>query len=377
MRIGFDAKRAFHNFRGLGNYSRTLIEGQLEFYPDDQYHLFTPTFGDLRSVDWESRHPAAFIHTPQNFLAKLVHPLWRSFGMATEIQAHGIDIFHGLSHEFPYRLERAKVKTIVTIHDLIFLRYPEFFTWVDRRTYLRKLRYATRTADCIVAICEQTKQDLIDFMHVPASRIKVVYQSCSPLFYDHPDESYRVEVLRRYEIHQPYLLSVGALEARKNLVMLVEAFAELKDQVPHDLILVGNGKWEYRKLIEAAIARHGLASRVKFLPNVAQGELPSLYQSADLFVYPSLFEGFGIPIIEAMFCGLPVVTSQGSCFAESGGDAALYVDPKRVEDISDGMLKVLSDRDLHQKMSTRGKAYVQKFHLKETSKNMHKVYQAM
>ncbi|HVJ64282.1 MAG TPA: glycosyltransferase family 1 protein [Bdellovibrionota bacterium] len=374
MKIGFDAKRVFHNFRGLGNYSRTLVDGLMEYYPSDDYHLYTPAFGDFRSLDWHKAHPTAKVHTPENFLAKLAHPLWRSFGLRGQILAEDLDIYHGLSHEIPFGLQEAKVKTVVTVHDLIFLRYPEFFPWVDRQTYRQKIKYATRAADCVVAVCEQTKQDLVDFMYVPESRIKVVYQSCSPAFYEAPVTSKKESVLHKHGVTEPYVLSVGALEPRKNTVALVEAFGQIKDEVPHHLVIVGRGKWEYRKEVEAAIRASALTARVKILQDVENEDLTSFYAGADLLAYPSHFEGFGIPIVEAQFIGTPVVTSTGSCFAESGGEAALYVDPKSSESIADGMLKVLTSRDLHEQMAKRGRAHAQKFHLRETSKNIHQLY---
>lgn len=377
MKIGFDAKRVFHNFRGLGNYSRTLVEGLLEFYPDNEYHLYTPAFGDLRSLAWKKKHWASHIHTPENFLGKLAHPLWRSFGLASQVKQDGMDIYHGLSHEIPYGLASAKLKTVVTVHDLIFLRYPQFFPWVDRQTYFRKTRYAAESADCVVAVCEQTKRDLVDFMHIPEAKVKVVYQSCSPIFYDAPTEMNLDAAKAKYSLKTPFILSVGALEERKNYLTLLDAYAKIKDVVPHDLVIAGKGKWDYRKKLEAKLDQHQLRSRVKVIDGLSTEELASIYQLSDLFVYPSLFEGFGIPIIEALFCGVPVVTSVGSCFPESGGPSSKYVDPNNFEELAAEMLVVITNRTLHHQMSIDGRAYVERFHTKQTTQKMMDVYQSL
>lgn len=377
MKIGFDAKRVFHNFRGLGNYSRTLVEGVMEYCPDYEVHLYTPVFGDLRSLEWQSKFSKSHIHLPKNFLAKLAHPLWRSFGMATQIKNDAIDIYHGLSHEIPYGLKQSKVKTVVTVHDLIFIRYPEFFPWIDRQTYARKLRYATQAADRVLAICQQTKQDLVDFLKVPDSKIEVVYQGCSPDFYRSPDLEEINKTKAKYDLRDPFVLAVGALEARKNLLSLIEAFGQILDDVPHQLVLIGRGRWEYRKQMDALISRLKLQNRVRILDGMAQGDLPLMYHASDLFVYPSHFEGFGLPIVEAMFCKTPVVTSTGGCFPESGGPSSKYINPKDVESIAMGMKEVILDRNLHAKMAQDGYQYVQKFHLKNTSHNLQKFYNSL
>ncbi|PIP93931.1 MAG: hypothetical protein COW00_05050 [Bdellovibrio sp. CG12_big_fil_rev_8_21_14_0_65_39_13] len=373
MKIGYDAKRVFHNFRGLGNYSRTLVESLLKYYPQNEYHLYTPPFDDERALEWQRMHPEAIIHMPKRLSSRIAHPLWRSFGLSSRIKKDELDIYHGLTHELPQGIDKVNVKKVVTIHDLIFMRFPDFFPWIDRKIYLRKFTYAVEVADVVVAICEQTKQDLIEFLHVPEDKIKVVYQSCSPLFYETPGESAIEAVKKKYSIERPVILFVGALEKRKNVLTLVDSFLRIKDELPHQLILIGDGK-EYRKQIERKLIEHGITSRVKILDSVPQHELPAFYRLSDLFAFPSLFEGFGIPIIEALYSGVPVLTSNGPVFPEAGGEHSYYVDPHRADEIAEGMLKICQDRKLHFEMSSQGRVFVEKFHRKVTAKNMMDLY---
>ena len=176
MNIGFDAKRAFTNFTGLGNYSRTLIETLVRYYPDNAYHLFTPKTNDIPNFDFIKTQPSISIHTPLSVGTPLeqylraFHPFWRSFSIKNEIEKANIDVFHGLSHELPFRMPK-NVKTVVTIHDLIHERFPEYYPYIDRKIYSFKFKKACEMADVVVAISEQTKQDIVDFYKIDAHKI--------------------------------------------------------------------------------------------------------------------------------------------------------------------------------------------------------------
>lgn len=376
MRIGFDAKRAFHNFRGLGNYSRTLIEGLVKYAPQNNYHLFTPDFSDPKFLEFKTHLEGDVqIHTPRNLILKKAHPLWRGALVSREINHLKLDVFHGLSHELPRGLSHSKALKVVTIHDLIVLRYPNFFSWIDRFTYLSKIKHAVNVADVVIAICEQTKRDLVDFLGVGDSKIKVVYQACSPDFYEKISRDEVAHVMKKYSLEREYFFSVGALEERKNLIRLIEAFSKLASKVEANLVIAGHGKNEYVSVLKKKVNELGLDARVIFLGSVVQSDLPALFSGCRAFVYPSLFEGFGLPIVEAMFCGVPVLTSQGSCFPESGGDAALYADPLSIDSIAEKLLLVAQDKDLRDKMIHKGYAQAQKFHLSQTTSELLNVYQ--
>jgi glycosyltransferase involved in cell wall biosynthesis len=374
MRIGFEAKRATHNFRGLGNYSRGLIEGLIEFSPEQELFLYVPPVKNPKGQEWIRSLPKnAHVRLPETFLGKTFSPIWRSLLIADDLKKEKLDLFHGLSHEIPMRLDSLPFKKIVTMHDLIYLRYPEFFPWVDRAVYSQKFNYACKHSDVVIAICEQTKQDLIQFLKVDEKKIKVHYQSCSPVFYNTLSPEKISIVRNKYNLTKPYILNVGAFEERKNQLNLLEAYSLVANKIEEDLVLVGQGKAYKEKVIQRA-AELNLNDRVKFLNSVHHEELPGLYQAAKVFCFPSIFEGFGIPIVESLFSRTPVITSHGSCFPESAGPDSFFVDPLSQNSIADSLVRVLGDAQLRETMITRGLDFVQKFHRQNSTQNLIDVY---
>lgn len=374
MRLGFDGKRATQNFRGLGNYSRGLIEGLLQ-YSEEELFLYSPTVKDERALKWLSQNQNSRLHLrgPGNIVAQTVPALWRSFSIVNDLKKDGLDLYHGLSHEIPIGIKGLPFKSVVTIHDLIFLRYPEFFPFIDRVTYKKKFNYSGHNSDLVIAICEQTKNDLINFLGVDEKKIVVHYQSCDPIFYQERSADEKSAVTKKFNLNKPFILNVGAFEERKNQLRLIESFAQAANKVEHDLVLIGNGK----KYLEECKAKAGdlkISARVHFLSNVPFNDLPVIYQAADLFCFPSHFEGFGLPIVESLFSKTPVITSYGSCFPESAGPDSEYIDPLSIQDISDKMVRVLGDIPLQKKMISRGYEFVQKFSRKNSTTNLLECY---
>jgi glycosyltransferase involved in cell wall biosynthesis len=375
MRIGFEAKRAAHNFRGLGNYSRGLIEGLLEYSPDDDLFLYAPPVKDRRAKEWLlTLSTKAHLKVPTSYLETKLSSFWRSFLLAHDLTKDNLDIFHGLSHEIPYRLKGFRpYKKIVTMHDLIYLRYPEFFPLVDRVVYNQKFKYACKNSDVVVAICQQTKDDLIHYFGVPEKKIIVHYQSCSPLFYETKSPAALSTVLEKYKLDKPFILNVGAFEERKNQLTLLESYALLANHTEEDLVFVGQGK-KYREQVKARALDLNLSHRVHFLNSVRFDELPVLYQAAKVFCFPSHFEGFGIPIIEALFSKTPVITTEGSCFPESAGPNSYFIDPQSISSLSSGLEKVISNPNLQKEMSLKGYDFVQRFHRKVSTEHLLDIY---
>lgn len=374
MRIGFEAKRATHNFRGLGNYSRGLIEGLTEYCPEQELFLYVPPVKNQKGQEWlDSLRGKAHVRLPDSFLGKTFSPVWRSLLMADDIKKEKLDIFHGLSHEIPMRLDALPVKKVVTMHDLIYLRYPEFFPLIDRMVYSQKFSYACKHSDMVIAICEQTKEDLIRFLKVDEKKIKVHYQSCSPIFYDSLSAEKIEGVKRKYNLSKPYILNVGAFEERKNQLSLVEAYALAANKIEADLVLVGQGK-AYKAKVEERVNALNLNHRIKILNSVHHEELPGLYQGAAIFCFPSLFEGFGIPIVEALFSKTPVITSLGSVFPESAGPDAVFVEPLSPQSIADAIVQVSSDPLLRERMISGGLKYVQRFHRRDSTLSLLDLY---
>jgi len=354
MRIGFDAKRAFNNVAGLGNFSRNSISALVRQYPDNEYFLFNPGNRKPLFIAPES----SIELNPENFWWKRLKFLWRSIQITKLAREIKLDVYHGLSHELPVGIEKSGVKLVVTMHDLIFLRYPEYYKKIDRKIYDQKFRHACRKANRIHAISEQTKQDLISYFAVPEEKITVIYQSINPIFYKRVEIERKQELRKKYQLPKKFLLSVGTLEPRKNLLGLLEGMVHSKTYIP--LVVVGkmtDYHHKVQKFIEADLNR----LQVYFLPRIQDKELAVLYQMAEILVYPSMFEGFGLPVAEAQASGCPVITSNISSLPEAGGDAALYVDPKKPEEIGKALKTLLADQTLRKLLIAKGKVNVQRF----------------
>lgn len=377
MKIGFDAKRAFHNFTGLGNYSRTLIETLATYYPADELHLFSPKKNDAPRLKSILEDPSVSSHFPSGFWRK-IHPIWRSYGISADIEASKVQIFHGLSNELPVKLP-SKVASVVTIHDLIFERYPDFYPRFDRFVYRQKFRRACQQADVVVAISEQTKQDIIDFYKIKAEKIQVIYQSCDRQFYMPNEANKRIEqsILKPYDLPESFFLYVGTINERKNLMGIMHALNHLKNtNNPINLVVIGDGG-AYLKTVKEYVAKHHLTPYVYWLPKVNFTDLPAIYAAAKALILPSFFEGFGIPIIESLWSGTPVITSVNSCFAEAGGDGALYVEPTDYQALSDAILRINTDETLRNDLILRGSFFVQKFHEKHIGSEWQTLYKSL
>lgn len=370
--IAFDAKRLFTNFTGLGNYSRTLVRNLSEYYPDHAYYLLTPRIVRNAETQFFLSSPAFSVIQPS--VAGGV--FWRSSGMKRDWRHRHIDLYHGLSHEIPFRSSTTGVRTVVTIHDLIFRHYPEQYRWSDRLIYDYKCQYACNHADCIVAISEQTKRDIIQFYGISPERIKVIYQACSERFLQKRSQSTIDEVLQRYQLPTEYLLYVGSIIERKNLLGILQAYLQLPDSHRLPLVVVGSGSKAYTRRVQEYARAHKLQSLLYWVQPQTE-ELPALYQQARLFLYPSLYEGFGIPIIEALFSGTPVVTSNRSSLPEAAGSGSILVDPEDPAAIRAGIERVLGDTELRSGMVQAGYAHAEQFLGNPLSKQLMEAYQQL
>ncbi len=368
MKIGFDAKRAFFNYSGLGTYSRNIILYLQKFHPDHSYHLYVPR---KREGMGDRLEPNQQIHFPSSWAGKKFSSFWRSYWLPGRLEADEVDLYHGLSNEIPFGIHKKKIKTVVTIHDLIFLRYPQWYPPIDRRIYLRKSKYSCQAAGRIIAISEQTKQDIIDFYGTGADKIDVVYQGCDPIYYEEVSEAKRREIQIKYDLPGEYLLNVGTIEKRKNLLVLVQALHSRNIDKP--LVVVGRPT-PYADEVKSYIRQHRM-EHIYFLENVPNEELPALYQMSILFIYPSQFEGFGIPILEALNSGVPVITSRGGCFAEAGGEYSMYAEPGNVDELGEAIVKVLNDSELQKRMIEKGYNHAQSFRENVIADNIMKVYE--
>ncbi len=371
MKIGFDAKRAYQNYTGLGNYSRDLIRNLLTFFPNNEYHLYAPKIVENPRFDFVNLYKNVHSHSPESPYHKRFKGIWRTLDLEKELLKNEIDVFHGLSNEIPKRTSN-KIKYVVTIHDLIFKRFPSTYNAIDRKIYDIKFKYAAQKADKIIAISEQTKQDIVDFYQIAPSKIEVIYQTCHQNFKHQYSEEEKSKVREKYKLPEQYLLNVGTIETRKNLNALIQALPLLKNKIP--LVVVGK-KTKYINFIKVQMQKLKLSdNQVLFLEGVSIDELPAIYQMAEIFVYPSVFEGFGIPIIEALYSKTPVITTQGGCFLEAGGMYSQYVEPNNFQELAHTIDEVLKNEELRNTMKEEGFKYAQKFNPKLLSQQLMNVY---
>lgn len=355
IKIGFDAKRIFNNYTGLGNYSRTVVQNLQKYFPNSEYHLYTPKIKDNSRTSIFLKDPFK-IHTPNS----KINFLWRAWGINNELQSEQIQIFHGLSHEIPFGIRNTGIKSIVTIHDLIFKHYPEQFKFLDRKIYDIKFKYSCENSDKIIAISESTKSDIIEQYGIPRDKIAIIYQSCDPIFFTTIDDKIKENVLKKHSLPPAFLLYVGSIIERKNLLNIVKALQQLPSHITLPLVVIGAGKM-YKVKVVNYIKKNNLDHRVIFLNNVSFNDFPAIYQSAKTFIYPSIMEGFGIPIIEALFSGTPVITSNTSCLPEAGGPNSYYVNPNQPEEIREGITKIFTDENFAHGMKVKGLEYVKRF----------------
>ena len=372
--IGYDAKRIVRNATGLGSYSRTLVNDLAKAGADSlDLRLYAPDEGrdELRQqVETRSNvhfcYPSSPLTTHHSPLTSLYTKYWRSQAIVDDLERDGVHLFHGLSGELPSGLRRAGIPSVVTIHDLIFLRHPEYYHWLDAKLYAWKFRQTIREADHIIAISECTKRDIMHFGHVPEEKISIIYQSFAPRFTTHHSP------LTTHP--SPYILSVGTIEERKNTLLAVKALVYLPENL--SLVLVGRST-DYAKKVRKYADHHGFGRRVIMHHDVTNDELPQLYAGAEAFVYPSRYEGFGIPIIEAIAMGLPVVAATGSCLEEAGGPHSLYVSPDDAEGLAAAVRRVLRGAPEREERIARSRDYIHRFEGQDVAQQVIDVYKTL
>lgn len=374
LTVGLDAKRIVRNGTGLGSYGRTLANDLAQMDGLD-LRLYAVDKGrdDLRNQvpEGDNLH---FCYPRGYYKTSLGKALWRSRGIVSQLKADGVGVFHGLSGELPMGLGKAGIKSVVTIHDLIFMRHPEYYNRVDVNIYTRKFQQAIREADRIVAISECTKRDICELGDVSDDRVDVIYQSCALRFSAEPLPQKMWEVRSRYDLPDRYVLNVGSIEERKNVLLAVKALRRMPDDV--SLVIVGR-RTPYVQQVERCMVECGLHERVVMLHDVPDDDLPAIYRMADAFVYPSRYEGFGIPIIEAIRMGLPVVACTGSCLEEAGGPDSIYVGPDDDEAMAHAMGQVLFGAEGRQQRIERSQDYVRRFENTGAAQKFADIYRSL
>lgn len=354
MRIGIDAHAIGSRLGGNETYIAGLLEGLGRIEPS---HEFIAYFASEKAAEpWRGRFdnltvrvlksPSAFPRLLMEFPARAV--------------VDRLDLLHVQYVAPPVSL----VPVVATIHDISYEFFPQFFSRKEILQFRTAIRWTARRARRVITISENSKRDIIDIYEIPPDRVDVTYLGVDLTRFRPPLAGAGIEtVLSRYGIEKPYVLAIGNLQPRKNLPRLIDAFVDLKRRRPelsHRLILAGKPAFRHSEVF-SRVRKYGLDEEVIFTGYLPDDDLPVLYQGADVFAYPSLYEGFGLPVAEAMACGTPVVTSNRSAMPEVAGDAAILVDPEDTAEIAEGLLKILADPGLAATMSRRGEQQAKRF----------------
>lgn len=372
LHIGLDAKRAINNTTGLGNYSRYALRALTWLAAGHRYSLYAPKIVSHHArIDDIVAMPGVDLCEPRSAVAKAFPALWRTAGLTARLNKDGIDVYHGLSNEIPLGLHTSSVAGVVTVHDLIWRRFPSDYSWADRKLYDFKYGTSIRQADRIIAISECTARDIMADYDIPRERIAVVYQGIDPIF-KRVDAETRTSVAAKHGLHNPYIIAVGTVQGRKNQLLAAQALRDLPSDV--HLAIVGR-RTKYAGKIDDFVRQHRLGDRVHWLENVPLDDLPALYSEAVAAAYPSRYEGFGLPIVEALACGTPVIAATGSCLEEAGGPGAVYVSPDSIDEFADAARRMVDDRFFRDKLVSNGQRYIRRFNMKDFARQTVAAYQ--
>ncbi len=368
--IAYDAKRAVANFTGLGNYSRNVIGAMSALYPDHHYLLMAPRMKENPRLEPILMRENIEVVTPSGWFDQKVPSLWRSAFMSIDLANHNADVYHGLSNEIP--LSGLPCPSVVTIHDLIWRRVPQDYKAIDRKLYEFKYRRSAQRATRIIAISECTKRDIVEFWGINPEKIDVIYQGCDPLFLKPINFEEKQRIRSKYNLPERYAVSVGTVQSRKNQMLAVKALEGLPEDFV--LIIVGGGDARYKAEIMREIEQKRLGDRVRWLESVPFDDLPGLYHCALFSSYTSRYEGFGIPPVESLTVGTPVIACTGSCLEEAGGEGAIYVDPDDTAAYVEAANKLIEQSYLRDKLAQKGRRHVAKFNTKDFATSMMKTY---
>lgn len=332
MKVGFDAKRLFCNSTGLGNYSRTLVKN-LSQIESIEINLYSPK---KKNID-ESKPFISNKKIKSTFNSSF---LWRTKGIVKDLIKDQINLYHGLSNEIPFGLHKSKIKSVVTIHDLIFKIYPNTYKFLDRLIYDYKFRYACKNANKIVAISQSTKDDIIRYYNIPAHKIQVIYQSSLPVYLTPPNKGIQQRLISEFKLPDSFIICVGTFEDRKNQKGLIEAYSEVNKKLP--LLLIGGGK-KYKDEVLRLIKEKGENKNILLLNRrINDQELKALYELAKFSIYNSVYEGFGLPVLESQLCGTPVITTNTSSLKEAAAPGSILVTPNNKKQLIDAISKFVN-----------------------------------
>lgn len=369
MIIGIDASRANKtNKTGTEWYSWHIIEELKKIAnPDDKFLLYTNSAltGGLEKL------PKNFVEKNLKWFPKY---FWTQLRLWWELWRNPPEILLVPAHTIPFLPLSSKIKIVVTVHDVGFKRSPELYKRIQVWYHDLTMKRIKQRADIIITISEFSKQEIIDLYQVDAKKIKIAYLGFDVNnFFIQETNELNLNILNKYKIVKPYLLYVGRLEKKKNIANIITAFASVKElQSDLQLVLAGSSGHQFEE-IKKIIENNKLKSEVIITGYIEQKDLPIIYNHAEIFLFPTLYEGFGLPILESMASGVPVITSNFAPHTEVGGDSAYYVDAYSSESLADGIIKILTNTDLRQSLKEKGLARIKKFSWCQTAKEIYQI----
>lgn len=370
MRIGIDISLIAPPRTGIGNYTYYLVKNLLEINKKNHYILFSNRVIPCDIFDKDLKNNEFKII---KLIPKIRPFLWYLVYLPFYIKRHKIDIF--LSTNFFTPVINWKTKVLTAIHDLTAQKYPQTHKWQARLMHKLFLQSSLKKSNLIISDSESTKMDIIDLFNIPSEKIRVIYPAISEIFKKIEDLNLLKSVKAKYSLPDRYILFVGTLEPRKNLALLLKAFAELKktQSIGHKLVIVGRKGWLYSDIFDI-IRKEQLLEEIILTGYVEEIDLPAIYSMAEVLVYPSIYEGFGLPPLEAMACGCPVIASNTSSLPEVVGDAGILINPYDVEALKQAILSVIRDDALRNLLRDRGLERAKMFSWEKTAKEVLKCF---
>lgn len=363
MIIGIDGNEANVESKvGVSEFAFALLQ---EFSGQKSGHVFTIYLKDQPRPEFPNEREK------WNYRVLTPKKLWTQWRLPLDLYIHRPkpDVFFSPSHYAP---RFSPVSRVVSVMDLSYLYYPEMFRKDDLYQLVNWTKYSVKKAKAVITISKSSQNDIIEEYKLPKERVHVVYPGMKELVDLNPHIYAMNELHIKYKLKEKYILFVGTLQPRKNISKLIEAFSKVKKMKGNEdilLVIVGKKGWLYEEILTAP-KTYKIEDSVRFLDYVTDEDLPLLYKNAQCFILPSLYEGFGLPVVEAMQYGCPVITSNVSSMPEAGGDAALYVDPNNADDIADKINTLLNDKSLRKELIERGKKQVSKFTWEKSAKEV-------
>jgi len=358
LKIGISALQVSEKNSGIGQYIINLLENVIKLDKDYSYFVFTSQGVKLRGVEDKVNTTIIEQNFQKNSFFK--RNVFELFQLGRTVNKYQPNIYFAPDSKLPLGLDK-EIKKVITIHDLAIFKFPDAYQRTRILYWRQFFTHSVKNADKVVAISQATKDDLIDILKVPEEKIQVIHNGVSNSFKRWIDPHALKLVQHKYSLPDKFIFFVGTFSPRKNLGRLMEAVGRIHmEGIPYNLVIAGEKGWKYQNDLDRVKALN-LEDKIFFPGYISPEDLPGVYSLADIFAYPSIYEGFGLPLLEAMSCGTPVITSNTSSLPEVVGQAGVFVDPFSVDSIAQGLMRVIIDYKLKEKLVQEGYQRVQQF----------------